>query len=97
MRLALGLFLFLAGAGLLALRFAAPGVAARFQSPTQLLLAGTFGVVLGGLNLARWYASVLDFHRRATPVRRPFQRDPDAAREEGPNPDFDFGKGEGPK
>jgi hypothetical protein len=97
MRLALGLFFLSAGAGLLALRFAAPDLAARFQSPTQLLLAGVFGVVLGGLNLARWYAAVLDFHRRATPVRRPFERDPGAARDEEPNPDFDFGKGEGPK
>jgi hypothetical protein len=92
LRLALALFFLAGGAGLLVLRFGFPDVANRLNSPMRLFLAGIFGLVLGGLNLVRWYASIQDFQRRATPVRRPLQREPGAPREEEPNADFDFGK-----
>ncbi len=92
LRLLLGLFLLIAGAGLLVLRFAAPDIAARLNAPTRLTIAGLLGIVLGALNLVRWYASMLDFQRRATPVRKPLQRSPDPVRDEAPNPDFGFRK-----
>lgn len=95
LRLLLGLFFLLVGAGLLVLQFGMPEAAARLD-PIRLFLGAIFAFVLAALNLARWYASVLEFQRLSTPVRRPFQRDPDAAREETPNPDFDFSKKEEP-
>lgn len=91
LRLTLGLFFLVAGAGLLAVRFAMPEVVAKLD-PLRLFLGAVFAIVLGGWNLTKWYAAVLDFRRSATPTRPPFRRDPGAAREEAPNPDFDFGK-----
>jgi hypothetical protein len=96
MRLALGLFFLVMGVLLLVVRFGVPEVAAKFNM-TRLLLGAAFAIVLSGWNLVRWYSATLDFYRRATPVRMPLQPNPDAPRDEEPNPDFDFGKGERPK
>lgn len=95
LRLTLGLFFLVAGAGLLAVRFTVPEVVAKFD-PLRLFLGAAFALVLGGWNLTKWYAAGLDFRRSATPGRRPIRREPGAAREEAPNPDFDFGKREEP-
>jgi hypothetical protein len=92
LRLALGLFFLAAGVGLLAFRFGMPEVAAKVNDPMRLFIGGILALVLAGLNLVRWYASVLAFQQQATPVRKPFQREPDAMQEEEPNPDFDFSK-----
>jgi hypothetical protein len=95
LRLLLGLFFLVVGVGLLILQFGMPEAAARLD-PIRLFLGAIFAFVLAALNLARWYAGVLEFQRLSTPVRRPFQRDPDAVKEEAPNSEFDFSKKEGP-
>jgi hypothetical protein len=92
MRLAFGLLLLTAGSALLVVRFAAPEVAARINSPMRLLIGASLGVVLGALNVAKWYAGWLAHESAATPVRWPLQPDPAAQSETGVNPDFDFGK-----
>jgi hypothetical protein len=89
MRLTLGLFFLIAGTAVLVVRFAVPDVAARLD-PGRLLLGGLLGLVLAGVNLAKWYAGWLAAQERATPVRRPFQPDPTAGSEH--NPAFDFTK-----
>jgi heme A synthase len=92
MRLAVGLFFLVAGVALLALRFGAPDAAARLNSPMRLLIGALLALVLGGVNLAKWYAGVLAFDRAATPVRRPLEPDPTAGSEPEYLPEFDFGK-----
>jgi hypothetical protein len=91
LRLLLGLFFLFAGTALLVVRFAAPDAVAKFD-PLRIFLGGVFALVLAGWNLMKWYAAVLEFERRSTPVRSPLQREPDAVREEEPNPEFDFSK-----
>ena len=90
MRLMLGLFFFVAGVGLLALRFGMPEAVARFDS-TRLLIGALLALVLAGVNIAKWYSGWLWFRQQSTPVRQPLRPDPTAGREEY-NPDFDFGK-----
>lgn len=90
-RLVLGVFFLLAGVGLLVLRFGAPETVAKFD-PIRIFLGAIFALVLGCWNLMKWYAQMMDFQQRATPVRQPLQRDPDAVKEEAPNPEFDFSK-----
>jgi hypothetical protein len=92
MRLTLGLFFIIVGIALLALRFGAPEVAARINSPTRLLIGALLALVLGGLNLAKWYAGWLAYEQAATPVRRPLQPDPTATGEPEHNPEFEFDK-----
>ena len=92
MRLMLGLFFLIAGFALLAVRFAAPEVAARINSPTRLLIGAFLALVLGGLNLAKWYAGWMAYQHAATPVRPPFQPDPTATGEPEYNPEFEFDK-----
>ena len=91
LRLLLALFFLLAGVGLLVLRFSFPEAIARFD-PLRIFLGAIFALVLAGWNLMKWYAAMLEFERRATPVREPLQREPDAARDDRPNPELDFGK-----
>ena len=92
MRLAIGVFFLLAGAGLLALRFGAPDVAARLNDPTRLLIGALLALVLGGVNLAKWYSGALWFQQKSTPVRRPLQPDRDDRTEGEYNPELDFGR-----
>src|SRR5438093_1415004 len=93
MRLVLGLFFLFAGLSLLVLRFAGPEVLAEDDKlrnflakfdPVRIVLGSIFALVMAGWNLTKWYAATLDSDRRATPVRQPFQREPDAVREEEP-------------
>lgn len=89
LRLALGLFFLAAGALILLRSVIAPGLNARFD-PSRLDLGGVLALVLGGLNLARWYAAWSYRRYRATPVRTPLQPDPSLVRPEPPNPELDF-------
>jgi hypothetical protein len=91
-RLTLGLFFLIAGVALLVLRFGAPEVAARINSPLRLVIGALLALALGGVNVAKWYAGWLAYNQRATPIRRPLQPDPTASAETDPNPEFDFGK-----
>lgn len=92
LRLMLGLFFLCAGTGLFALMAFAPEVADRLNSRTRLAIGALLALVLGGLNVARWYASWAAYRQAATPVRPPLRPDPDAREEDERNPDFDFGK-----
>jgi hypothetical protein len=92
MRLALGLFFIIAGIGLVILQFVAPVAAARINSPVRVLIGALLALVLGGLNIAKWYAGWLAYERAATPVRLPLQPDPSASAEPENNPEFDFSK-----
>lgn len=92
LRLMLGLFFLCAGLGLLALVVFAPDVAERVNSRTRLTIGAFLGIVLGGVNLAKWYAGWTAYQQAATPVRRPLQPDPERRADEEPNPDFDFSK-----
>jgi hypothetical protein len=91
MRLVLGVFFLLAGLGLLGLRFGAPDVAARLNSPTRLLIGALLALALAGVNLAKWYSGWLWFRQQSTPVRPPL-RPESAARPDEYNPELDFGK-----
>lgn len=89
MRLALGSFFVAAGTGLLAVRFLAPELVARTFDLMRLTLGALLALVLGSMNLAKWYAGRVAYEQRATPVRRPLQSDPaQTGREQ--NPEFDF-------
>jgi hypothetical protein len=92
MRLMVALFFFVAGVSLLALRFGAPEAAARINSPTRLLIGALLALVLGGLNLAKWYAGWLAHDEATTPVRQPLQPDPSASADPEYNPELDFSK-----
>ncbi len=92
LRLTLGLFFLCAGLGLLALMMFAPDVAAKINSRTRLGIGVGLALVLGGVNLAKWYAGWVAYRQMTTPVRLPLQPDPAARGDEEPNPDFDFGK-----
>jgi hypothetical protein len=96
LRLMIGLFFLVAGTAILALRFCAPEVAARVNDPMRLLIGGLLGLVLAGVNLAKWYAGWLAAEERATPVRHPFQPDPTASADPENNPDFDFTRSDEP-
>lgn len=96
MRLTMGLFFLVAGTGVLVLRFGMPDAAARFNSPTRLLVGGCLALVLAGLNLAKWYAGWMHARQMATPVRPPLQPNPDAPGTRERNPDFDFDTRNGP-
>ena len=92
LRLALGLF-FAAMAVLLFLRDEImPEVAAKFRNQ-RLTLGAWFAVVLAGWNLSRWYVewAAARTPRRVNPlaVKSP-------VRDDGPSPEFDFGKADGP-
>lgn len=91
MRLTLGLFFLSAGAVLLAARFLAPERVAKAFDLLRLTLGALLALVLGGVNLAKWYAGRMAYEQMTTPVRRPLQpdrsRDPD---DNEPNPAFDF-------
>ncbi|MBY0459351.1 MAG: hypothetical protein K2V38_18645 [Gemmataceae bacterium] len=92
MRLGFGLFMLFAGLALLGLRVFAPETAAKLNDLTRLTIAASLAVVMGGVNLARWYAGWLAFQQSATPVRLPLQPDPTASAEPEYNPEFDFTK-----
>lgn len=89
-RLALGLFFIASGVGLLVLRFGFPDVGDRIGTPRRLFVGALFALVMGALNVARWYVAHLHFMRNATPVRRPLQPDPGPRAPAEYNPDFDF-------
>ena len=93
MRLTLGLFFLCAGTALLAARFAAPERVAKSFDLMRLTLGAMLALVLGGVNLAKWYAGRLAYDEMTTPVRRPLSPDP-AARSEDvePNPELDFSR-----
>jgi hypothetical protein len=91
MRLVLGVFFLLAGLGVLGLRFGAPDVAAKLNSPMRLLVGALLALVLAGVNFAKWYSGYLWYREQTTPVRRPLQPDSPARGDEY-NPEFDFGK-----
>ncbi len=97
MRLMLGLFFVISGVGLLVLRFGAPEAAAQVNSPMRLVIGAFLALVLGGLNLAKWYAGMLAFESAATPVRPPLQPDPTASAEPEYLPEFDFRKDDPPR
>jgi hypothetical protein len=91
MRLVMGiLFLFLAGA-IFTRRWLFPEFAAKNDS-LRMNLGGVFALVFGGLNLARWYAVQAFQKTSKTAVRYPLQRDPSAAPQVEPIPEFDFTK-----
>lgn len=96
LRLALGLFFFAAGIGLLVLRFGYPEVGDRIGSPRRLFVGALFALVMGGLNVARWYVAHMHFLHRATPVRAPLQPDPARRGPAEYNPDFDFDRAKPP-
>jgi hypothetical protein len=97
MRLLLGLFFLLCGTGLLILRLTAPELAAPVTNPTRLLLGALLALVMGGLNLAKWYAGLMAFEHSATPVRRPLEPNPLSHHEREYNPAFDFSDLERPQ
>jgi hypothetical protein len=91
MRLTMGiLFLFL-GCVVFARGWLFPEFAARYDS-LRMNLGGVFALVFGGLNLARWYAATELMKSSQTAVRYPLQRDPSAAPQVEPIPEFDFTK-----
>jgi hypothetical protein len=92
MRLMLALFFFVAGVGLLVLRFGMPEAAARINSPTRLLLGALLALVLAGVNFAKWYSGWLWFQQQSTPVRQPLQPEESGRAEGEYNPEFDFNK-----
>ncbi|AMV28482.1 hypothetical protein VT84_29020 [Gemmata sp. SH-PL17] len=92
MRLTFGLFMTCTGIGLLAFRALAPETAAELNDLTRLTFGALLAIVLGGVNLAKWYAGALAHQQATTPVRRPFQSGVTANQDEGPNPAFDFTK-----
>jgi hypothetical protein len=89
-RLALGLFFLLMGTALLVLRFGFPDLAQQFGAPRRLFVGALFALVMGGLNVARWYVAHVEFLRRATPVRPPLRPDTAARAPTEYNPEFDF-------
>jgi hypothetical protein len=91
MRLALGLFFLAAGVGLLVGRFAAPEQLGKAFNLTRLTIGACLAVVLGGVNLSKWYAGRLAYEQLSTPVRLPLRPDPEARTRDEPNPAFDFG------
>lgn len=93
MRLALGAFFVLAGVVLLAVRFGAPEAVARFD-PLRLSLGAVLAIVLGAVNILKWYSGYLWAKQQATPVRRPLRPDPAARGGDEYNPEFDFGRDE---
>lgn len=97
LRLFMGIFLLLAGGSLIALQLFAPEIARKLNSPTRLMIGAGLGIVLGGVNIAKWYAGWLAFHERATPVRLPLQPESERREPEEPNPEFDFNKYEHPR
>ena len=96
MRLAFGLFMVFAGTGLLALRVFAPEIAAKLNDLTRLTFGALLAIVLGGVNLAKWYAGALAYEQATTPVRKPFQPAPTASTDAEPNPALDFTKRDEP-
>lgn len=91
MRLVLGLFFLCTGTALLAVRFMDPERVAKSFDLLRLTLGALLALVLGGVNLAKWYAGRLAHDNMTTPVRRPFRPDPAVRTEDTePNPDFDF-------
>lgn len=90
LRLALGTFFLLAGTGLMVVRFGFPEVVERISTPRKLFVGALFALVMGGLNVARWYVLRAEFLRRATPVGRPLQPDPAARPAPEYHPEFDF-------
>jgi hypothetical protein len=92
MRLMIGLFFLAMAALLFARSWLFPDLNARFNA-TRMTIGACLALVLAGVNLAKWYAGWAWSQERATPVRRPLQRDPSAREPDGePNPEFDFGK-----
>lgn len=89
-RLALGMFFMFAGVAVLVLRFGFPDVAQRFGRPLNMAIGGVFALVMGALNLARWYVAHQHFRSRATPVRTPLQPEREERAPAEYNPDFDF-------
>lgn len=98
MRLTLGLFFLCAGTVLLAARFIAPERVAKAFDLLRLTLGALLALVLGGVNLAKWYAGRMAYEQMSAPVRRPLQpdrsRDPDDTE---PNPAFDFNNPDPPQ
>jgi hypothetical protein len=90
LRLALGVFFIAMGVAVLVLRFGFPDVAVRFGRPLNMAIGGVFALVMGALNIARWYVAHMHFQRRATPVRTPLQPEREVRAPAEYNPDFDF-------
>ena len=88
---ALGAFFLIVGVLLLVLRFAVPEAVARFD-PLRLSLGAILALVLGAVNLMKWYSGHLWFRQQSTPVRRPLRPDPTDRPADEYNPEFDFGK-----
>ncbi|HEY1186299.1 MAG TPA: hypothetical protein VGE74_01520 [Gemmata sp.] len=91
MRLTLGLFFLCAGTALLAARFVAPDRMAKAFDPLRMTLGALLALVLGGVNLAKWYAGRMAYEELTTPVRRPLR--PEIVTRPGEvetNPEFDF-------
>jgi len=85
-----GLFLVM-GVVILARQWLMPGLEDRFD-PLRMNLGGVLALVLAGVNLARWYTLRSFMKERRTAVRYPLQRDPSAAPQVEPIPEFDFTK-----
>lgn len=91
MRFSLGVLFLILGGVILARRWLMPEAFAGYD-PVRLNLGGVLALVFGGLNLARWYAARIVRQSARAPVRIPLQRDPSAAPQDEPNPEFDFFK-----
>ena len=91
MRLGMAIFFLVVGLAIFARHWIMPGLDDRFD-PLRMNLGASLALVLAGVNLARWY-SIRSFRKATqTPVRYPLQRDPSAAPQVEPNPEFDFTK-----
>ena len=91
MRFAMGILFIILGIATFARTWLFPEFAAT-RDPLRMNLAGVFALVFGGLNLARWYAARAFRKSSQIAVRYPLQRDPSAAPQVEPLPEFDFTK-----
>jgi hypothetical protein len=91
MRFAMGILFLLLGTAIFARGWIFPELDVRYD-PLRMKLGGVLALVFGGLNLARWYAAWSFVKSSQVAVRYPLQRDPSAAPQVEPIPEFDFTK-----
>jgi hypothetical protein len=91
MRFVMGILFLLLGSAIFTRHWLFPEFAAK-NDPLRMNLGGVFALVFGGLNLARWYTAWAFVKSSQTAVRYPLQRDPSAAPQVEPIPEFDFTK-----
>ena len=91
MRLMMGILFLCLGCAIFCRQWLFPEFAAGYD-PLRMSLGGVLALVFGGLNLARWYMAKSFAKLTQTPVHYPLQRDPSAAPQVEPIPEFDFTK-----